>query len=102
MPKFCSRPLGLSLAVALSFVPLMAQRNRITGAVDNSRRAMLAGHVNPRAHAEFDRGPMDPSRLLSRLTLALKPSPSQQADLDRLLAAQQDPASPDYHRWLTP
>jgi len=32
------------------------------------------------------------------LTMALR----NRADLARLLAAQQDPASPDYHRWLTP
>jgi subtilase family serine protease len=35
-------------------------------------------------------------------TLVLKPSTSQQADLDRLLAQQQNPSSPDYHGWLTP
>jgi uncharacterized protein (TIGR03437 family) len=36
------------------------------------------------------------------VTLVLKPSTSQQADLDRLLAQQQNPSSPDYHGWLTP
>ena len=36
------------------------------------------------------------------MTLALKPSPSQQADLDKLLAEQQDPSSSNYHHWLTP
>ena len=34
--------------------------------------------------------------------MVLRPSPTQQAELERLLAAQQDPASADYHRWLTP
>ncbi len=33
-----------------------------------------------------------------RLTMALR----NRAELTRLLADQQDPASPDYHRWLTP
>ncbi len=32
------------------------------------------------------------------LTMALR----NRAELTRLLADQQDPASPDYHRWLTP
>ena len=36
--------------------------------------------------------------LTMRLTMALR----NRAELDRLLADQQDPASPDYHRWLTP
>ncbi len=40
-----------------------------------------------------------PSRMLAmRLTMALR----NRDDLARLLAAQQDPASPQYHRWLTP
>jgi subtilase family serine protease len=29
-------------------------------------------------------------------------TPAQQAGLDRLLASQRDPSSPDYHKWLTP
>ncbi|MBZ5607811.1 MAG: Ig-like domain repeat protein [Acidobacteriia bacterium] len=90
------------LLLALSTIPLMAQRNRISGAIDNTRRAMLGGHLNPSARPEFDRGPVDPARVLARLTVVLKPSASQQADLERLLAAQQDPSSADYHRWLTP
>ena len=32
----------------------------------------------------------------------LKRSAAQQADLDQLLAEQQDRSSPNYHAWLTP
>ncbi len=39
---------------------------------------------------------------LDMLTVLLKPSATQQAALDQLLADQQNPSSPDYHRWLTP
>ena len=39
---------------------------------------------------------------MTRLTLVLAPSPAQQAELDQLLAAQQNPASPSFHKWLTP
>src|ERR1043166_8799004 len=35
-------------------------------------------------------------------TLITKPSASQQADLEKLLEEQQNPASPNYHHWLTP
>ena len=31
-----------------------------------------------------------------------KATPAQQAALEQLLAEQQDPASPNYHNWLTP
>jgi len=36
------------------------------------------------------------------MTLTLAPSASQQAGLNKLLAEQQTPGSPNYHRWLTP
>ncbi len=81
---------------------LMAQRARITAAIDNARRVRLIGHLHPLARAEFDRGPVDASMPLESLSLVLRPSANQQTGLDQLLAAQQDPSSPDYHRWLTP
>ena len=39
---------------------------------------------------------------LSWVTLTFTQSADQQADLKNLLAGQQNPSSPDYHRWLTP
>jgi subtilase family serine protease len=36
------------------------------------------------------------------MTLVFNRSAAQQADLDALLAAQQNPASPQFHQWLTP
>ncbi len=36
------------------------------------------------------------------VTMDLKPSASQEAALDQLLANQQNPSSADFHRWLTP
>lgn len=34
------------------------------------------------------------------LTMSIDLNPTNRAELERLLAAQQDPTSPDYHRWL--
>ncbi len=62
----------------------------------------MTGHVHPLATADNDLGPLNDNVVLPPLTLVLRQTAEQQADLDRLLAAQQDPASPDYHRWLTP
>jgi uncharacterized protein (TIGR03437 family) len=78
-----------------------AQVNRINGPIERGRPITLAGHMNPKAQAKFDRGPVAPDFKLSIL-MALKPSESQIAALDRLLEAQQDPASPEYRKWLTP
>ncbi|HLY17820.1 MAG TPA: protease pro-enzyme activation domain-containing protein [Bryobacteraceae bacterium] len=76
--------------------------DRITRPIDNNRRAELSDHVNPRIQSSIDQGRLDPSTVLAYVTLVLQPSPAQQADLDQLLAQQQDPASPNYHSWLTP
>lgn len=62
----------------------------------------MAGHVHPMASAANDIGAMDPATTLPAMTLVLRQSAAQQADLANLLAAQQDPASPEYHHWLTP
>jgi len=73
---------------------------RITGQVENSALVSLPGGVHPWARAQFDRGPA-PANLSGRMLLVLKRSPEQEAALQTLLAAQQDPHSPNYHKWLT-
>jgi subtilase family serine protease len=57
--------------------------------------------VHPWARAQFDRGPA-PANLSGRMLLVLKRSAQQESALQTLLAAQQDPKSPNYHKWLTP
>src|SRR5580658_2596726 len=79
-----------------------AQQNRITKPIDNSQRVTLSGHVHPKATPANDRGRVAPSLKLSYVTLTLTQSDSQKADLKNLLAEQQNPSSPNYHRWLTP
>jgi subtilase family serine protease len=61
----------------------------------------LPGQVHPWARAEFDRGAA-PENLSGRMLLVLKRSPEQDSALQALLASQQDPNSPNYHKWLTP
>ena len=76
--------------------------NRIPGRIDNARRTSLAGHVHPQARPQFDQGRVRPDATLDYVTIELEPSAAQKSDLERLLAEQQNPGSPDYHRWLTP
>jgi uncharacterized protein (TIGR03437 family) len=80
----------------------LVQRNRITQPVDNSQRVTLSGHIHPSARPEYDQGRVSPSLQLSYATLTLALSAAQQTELNQLLAEQQNPASPNYHRWLTP
>jgi len=92
-----------SLLIACILIgTLSAQPRLIKGRIQDTQRARMTGHVHPMAKAENDLGPLDASITLSAITLVLGQTPEQQADLDRLLTAQQDPSSPDYHRWLSP
>jgi len=86
---------GLSIGIGSSFAADNA-------AIAESDRVILHGNVHPKARPEFDVGPTDPSLPMKRMILLLKIAPERQADLDRLVAEQQDPSSPNFHRWLTP
>jgi uncharacterized protein (TIGR03437 family) len=76
--------------------------DRVTAALDNQQRVYLNGHLHPGVAPQNDQGRVDPSLQLTHLTLHFRLSAAQQADLDQLLTAQQNPASPSYHQWLTP
>ena len=96
-----------SLLIACLFLlaapgALLAQQSRIAGAIEDARRAILPGSVSPKAESRYDRGRVDPSFPIPFVTLTIKPSPAQQAALERLLDEQRDPASANYRRWLTP
>jgi subtilase family serine protease len=54
------------------------------------------------AQASYDRGKVPPLFRLERITMTFKPTDTQQAELDTLLKQQQDPASPNYHKWTSP
>ncbi len=54
--------------------------------------------MRPEANRRADRGPLPASTGLSDLALLIKPGPG----LDRLLAEQRDPLSPNFRRWLSP
>jgi uncharacterized protein (TIGR03437 family) len=91
-----------ALATFLAAAASAAPPSRILAKVDDNQRVFLTGHIHPKAQPQYDQGPVSPSLQLSHVTLNLKPPAELQAELNRLLAAQQNPASPDYHRWLTP
>jgi uncharacterized protein (TIGR03437 family) len=66
------------------------------------RRVALSGRVRPQARAENDRGAVDSSFALPGVTLLLKRTAAQQSDLAQLVEDQRNPASANFHRWLTP
>jgi GNAT superfamily N-acetyltransferase len=86
----------------LSIVSALAQRDRISHVLDNYRTVVVPGHLIPLAKAEFDHGAVPGDFALRGMTLTVRRSAAQQKDLNQLLTAQQNPASPSYHKWLTP
>ncbi len=75
---------------------------RILSPIDDDQRVILRGNRHPVTASTAAAGPVASGKLLQHMVLVLRPSPEQQQALDKLVAAQQDPASPYYHRWLTP
>ena len=88
--------------VCTSLLLAQATPSRILDPVDDSDVVTLYGNTHPLALPEYDRGPIPLDSRLDRMVLVLAPDPAQQQALDQLSAAQQDPASPSYHQWLTP
>ncbi len=107
MRKFCnflSVPFSLLLGVSGFFQVSQAQvvlQDRITQPVDSASMSPLTGSLHPMAKAEFDQGLADNSKVIEGMSINFKRSEAQEASLDALLKAQQDPGSPSYHKWLT-
>jgi subtilase family serine protease len=92
----------LLLPLLASTLCLAQQPDRITAPINSSQMVALTGNVHSLAQPRFDLGLAESSKVLYGVTLAFRPSAAQQADLDNLLAQQQDRSSPNYHKWLTP
>ena len=94
---------GLALLCAASgFAQDVPSRPLITKPVNDGQLVRLKGNTYPLARPQFDIGIADTGLPLNRMLLVLRRSPEQEFALQKLLDAQQDKASPEYHRWLTP
>lgn len=76
-------------------------RNRITQRIADTEPVVVS-MPNPRIRTAFDQGRVEGSLNISHAAIVFKLAPAQQADLDKLLAEQQDAGSANYRRWLTP
>lgn len=102
MNQRCPYLVGVSFYIALLPFAAIAQPDRIASRIDGLRVVTLPGSAQLQAQQPYDRGSIDPSFTLGRITLVAGVSQSQQADLEELLRELQIPTSPNYHRWLTP
>jgi hypothetical protein len=91
----------LGFACTTAHAALVAQENRIVRPVDPDQRVALserrAGWVSP----ANDAGAVPADLPLTSLSIALKRPDARQQAFEQLLEDQQDPASPDYHHWLS-
>src|SRR6266516_4694585 len=93
----CILPLGLLFLSAA-----YAQRDRIAGTIEERSLVALQGHVSHRTKLGNDAVPAVPMLPMQGITLHFKLSVAQQKALDQLLDDQQNPASPLFHKWLSP
>jgi hypothetical protein len=95
---------GLAALLAFTTGALSAQSPapRIVAEINASSLAQIPGSLHPLARPQNDAGRMAAGTPIDGITLYFLRSPAQQADLDALLVAQQDPSSPLFHQWLTP
>jgi uncharacterized protein (TIGR03437 family) len=94
----------LRLALLLSLwanVPAQPQ-DRLHATLGNRQHVTLSGVRNPRVYRFADEGPIPSTDRIQGMSLRFKTSAKQQAELEQLLADQQNPASPQYHAWLSP
>ncbi|HYY73011.1 MAG TPA: protease pro-enzyme activation domain-containing protein, partial [Candidatus Bathyarchaeia archaeon] len=75
---------------------------RITTAVDDAVRTTIPGTHPVMARPEDDAGRLPLGSKFEGVSIAFSRTPAQEADLQVLLTAQQDPTSPLYHKWLNP
>ncbi|MGC2696060.1 MAG: protease pro-enzyme activation domain-containing protein [Candidatus Angelobacter sp.] len=78
---------------------MSAQAQRV---INDADRVTLHGNTHPLARAEFDRGSADAAMPMNHMIMLLSVRPTAQAELTQLLADQQNPQSPNFHKWLTP
>jgi subtilase family serine protease len=92
------------LCLILCACPLEAQEQKrlITEKIDESKLATLGGNTTPAAaRADFDRGAVPDDTRFEHLLLLLKRDPDTEARVKQQIDAMHDPASPQFHRWLT-
>src|SRR6266480_5627750 len=98
---FCLAAVSI-LAVATSLGQQASPQPLITQPIIESQLVTLKGNTHPLAQPRFDIGAAPPNLSMQRMLLVLNRDPQRDFALHKLLDDQQDKASPNYHRRLTP
>jgi hypothetical protein len=93
----------LAFLTTILLTPSHAQSvPRITEAIDNSALTVLAHTTHPYATLANDQGRVDSNLPMQRMVLLFKPSGEQATALRDLIDKQQDTASGNYQKWISP
>ncbi len=98
------RVCGWIAAFALAVTAAAAQTPapRIRSEISNAAVSQLKSSQQPLGSSQFDAGRMPSDARINGISIVFNRSAAQEADLQALLAAQQNPSSPQYHQWLSP
>jgi subtilase family serine protease len=99
-----NRACGLLAAGSMLAGSLAAQSTapRISTEITSSEMTPLKGSLHPLAQPESDAGRMPANTRINDISIEFNRTAAQQTALNNLIAAQQNPASEQYHQWLTP
>src|SRR5690349_10027167 len=89
-------------SILLSKLRAQQAPGRISAEIDDGARSPIPGTRPPLAKRAMDAGRVAPSMSLHGMSIVFNRSAAQEAQLQALIAAQQNPASSLYHQWLTP
>lgn len=92
----------LTLSVSLNAFSERKAFDRITQTIDDRETRQIRGNVHPQLQQAQDQGRMDGGRRMEGVSLVFKRTATQDAEVEKLLAEQQNPSSPNFHKWLTP
>ncbi|MBB6187586.1 protease pro-enzyme activation domain-containing protein [Rhodanobacter sp. MP7CTX1] len=94
-------PLGAHAAAASAIPAFAPDTARIIEAVDNSRLVTVQGSRPLRTLTATDAGVLPDSKPIRNMSLVLKRSADKQGRFDAYVNQLHNPASPNYHKWLT-
>jgi subtilase family serine protease len=93
---------GALISIGSAAAQPQSIRRLVTTGIDDRQTVELAGNTRPEANAANDTGLVDDSLPLEHMQLLLNRPEELEAALNQLIDDLHNPASPQFHKWLTP
>jgi subtilase family serine protease len=102
-PVFClSTVCAVVLLLCATMLAQAQSADLVRSPVDPGSRVLLKGHHPLWANSKNDGGAVPADLPIEHVTIVLNRAPQLQQAFEQFLRDQQNPASSDYHHWLTP